>query len=157
MAPTVVAPPADDLDDVARIVSRIAGGDHDDDIDRLIVAINGRVRLLEAMATTRARLRLHIGDRVRLNDNVSPRYLVGQTGDIHEITDDYIVVCLDRPMGRFKSGHIRCAPTGSNRYSKRAGPDWLPIDKGSSDPSVRRPSSMTIVLATSADPLSGSC
>ncbi|MDP9074656.1 MAG: hypothetical protein M3N98_10870 [Actinomycetota bacterium] len=121
MAPTVAAPRADDLDDVARIVSRISGGDLDDDLDKLIVAMNGRVRVLDAMATSRARLRLHIGDRVRLNDKVSPRYLIGQTGEIHEITDDYIVVCLDHPVGRFKSGHIRCAPTGLEPLPERSG------------------------------------
>ena len=112
--PIALTPPnpsADDHDRIDRLVSRITTGDLDADLDELIAAINDRVRALDTLRTTRARQRLHQGDRVRLTDNVKPRYLIGRTGEIHEINDDYIVVCLDHPVGRFTSGHIRCAPT----------------------------------------------
>jgi hypothetical protein len=29
---------------------------------------------------------------------------------MHELNDDYVVVLLDRVVGRFTSRHLRCAP-----------------------------------------------
>jgi hypothetical protein len=29
---------------------------------------------------------------------------------VHELNDDYVVVLLDRVVGKFKSRHLRCAP-----------------------------------------------
>lgn len=94
------------------LAARIATGGLDAELPALIDAINDRLRTIDDQRTRDARGRLHLHDRVRLNDNVNPRYLIGQTGEIHEINDDYIVVHLDRPVGRFTNGHIRCAPTG---------------------------------------------
>lgn len=61
---------------------------------------------------------LSIGARVRLNGTVSPRYLQGQRGEVHEIDGNHVVVCLDAPLGRFTSGHVRCSPLSLERIDE---------------------------------------
>jgi hypothetical protein len=51
---------------------------------------------------------LHVGGRVTIGATAQPKYLRGQTGEVHEIDGDMAVVCLDTPVGRFTSGHVRC-------------------------------------------------
>jgi hypothetical protein len=55
-----------------------------------------------------ARIALH--DRVRIGDRVKPQYLRGETGTIHEIDGDVVVVYLDRAVGKFTSRHTSCSP-----------------------------------------------
>ncbi|MEW6476974.1 MAG: hypothetical protein AB1679_32355 [Actinomycetota bacterium] len=93
-----------------RLVARIRDGHLDTELPALIDAINERVRILDELQTHRSLAQLSVGTRVRLNDAVSPRYLQGQCGEVHDINDDHVVVCLDTPVGRFTSGHIRCSP-----------------------------------------------
>ena len=88
----------------------ILDGILDDRLPGLIDAINQRLRTLDEAETAAARRRLRVEDRVRLDDRVTPQYLRGRLGTIHDIDDDYIVVCLDNPVGKFTSGHVRCNP-----------------------------------------------
>ena len=88
----------------------IVDGAFDHRLPALTDAINHRLRAIDDAESAAARQRLHVGDRVRHNDRVKPRYLEGQAGTIHEIHDDYIVVCLDQPIGRFTSRHVRSHP-----------------------------------------------
>lgn len=88
----------------------IVDGVFDQRLPALIDAINHRLRAIDDAESVAARQRLHVGDRVRHNDRVKPKYLEGHAGTIHEIHDDYIVVCLDHPIGRFTSGHVRSHP-----------------------------------------------
>jgi hypothetical protein len=53
---------------------------------------------------------LNLNDRVRVGDNAKPQYIRGETGTVHELNDDYVVVLLDRAVGKFTSRHLRCAP-----------------------------------------------
>ncbi len=73
-------------------------------------AINERNRNITADQTRRALQQLSIGDRVRLDNHVSPRYLQGRTGTIHQIDATTVTVCLDTPAGRFTDGHVTCSP-----------------------------------------------
>ena len=85
-------------------------GQLDDAIDVIIDSVNQRTRTIdrERKETARARLALH--DRVRFANTAKPQYLRGATGEIHEFYEDLVVVCLDTPVGRFTSGHVRCPP-----------------------------------------------
>jgi hypothetical protein len=56
------------------------------------------------------RATLCVGDRVRIGQRVSPRYLAGLHGTILEIGDRAATVRLDFPVGRFESGRVRCPP-----------------------------------------------
>lgn len=60
--------------------------------------------LLDAIAN------LCVGDTVRINRNVRPGYLHGEHGEIIELDDHAVTVRLLRPIGRFRSGELRCPP-----------------------------------------------
>ncbi len=48
--------------------------------------------------------------RVRIGNTAKPQYLRGLTGEVHEIHNDFVLVCFDEPVGRFTDGHISCPP-----------------------------------------------
>ena len=75
------------------------------------------MRTVENLRTRRALAQLSVGTRVRLNNTVSPRYLHGCCGEVHDIDGEHVVVCLDVPVGRFSSGHVRCSPLALERIS----------------------------------------
>lgn len=82
----------------------------DDEIPRLIEAINYRNAELERERAETARARLHVGAHVVIGPTASPKYLRGQTGVVHEMRQESVTVCLDHPVGRFTDGHISCPP-----------------------------------------------
>jgi hypothetical protein len=93
------------------LADRIRHGHLDRELPTLIEAINHRARTLGDLRTSSALARLSVGTRVRVNGPVRPRYLQGQSGEVHDIDVNHVVVCLDNPIGRFTSGHISCSPT----------------------------------------------
>lgn len=62
---------------------------------------------------------LAVGDRVRFANTAKPQYLRGSTGEIHEFYEDLVIVCLDVPVGKFKSGHVRASPELLERLPDR--------------------------------------
>lgn len=101
--------------DTASLPARIGSGQLDADLPALIDAINARLRAIEDSRTRQALAQLSVGTRVRINDTVSPRYLHGCCGEVHDIDGNHLVVCLDVPVGRFSSGHVRCSPLAVER------------------------------------------
>ena len=97
-------------DSTDKIVTRTREGLLDAELPALIDAINQRAHTLSERQLRNSLAQLSVGTRVRLNATVSPRYLQGQCGEVHDIDGDHIVVCLDAPVGRFTSGHVRCSP-----------------------------------------------
>jgi hypothetical protein len=87
----------------------IADGGLDDHLGALAAAIEARRRLLYTVDSSHALARLCVGDRVRITGDVSPRYLAGLDGTVIELDND-ATVRLDRPVGRFRSGLVRCPP-----------------------------------------------
>ena len=63
---------------------------------------------------------LTVGDRVRINHHANPRYLHGVHGVVVELGQHIAVVCVHRPISRFKSGEIRCPPLVLDRLSPAA-------------------------------------
>ena len=96
--------------DVTALVAAIRDGTLDDDLADLVDAINDRRARSEADQTRRAIQALAVGDRVRLDRHVRPKYLQDATGTIHQIDTATVVVKLDTPAGRFTDGHINCSP-----------------------------------------------
>lgn len=80
----------------------------DDALPDLVDAINTRREHTDAQAARRALNTLHVGDSVRIDNHVKPRYLHGATGTVHHL--DPATVLLDTPTGRYKDGHITCSP-----------------------------------------------
>jgi len=77
----------------------------------MIEAINDRMADLQRIKTERALAHLSVGARVIITSSAKPQYLRGQTGEVHDIDGDTVIVCLDKPLGKFRSGHVRCAPS----------------------------------------------
>ncbi|MGH8989478.1 MAG: hypothetical protein ACRDXC_12940 [Acidimicrobiales bacterium] len=88
----------------------IGAGLLDDDMWVVIEAVNRRMGVIDELRKQSALAAFALHDRVRFADNTKPQYLRGATDEIHEFYEDKIVVCLDRPLGGFKSGHVRCPP-----------------------------------------------
>jgi RNase P/RNase MRP subunit p29 len=58
---------------------------------------------------------LNVGDRVRINHHARPRDLHGVQGRVIDVDERTVTVCTHRPVGRFKSGEIRCPPLALDR------------------------------------------
>lgn len=97
------------------LAGRVLSGELDTELPVLIEAINRRWKIIQDQRTATAMATLRVGDRVRIGHDVSPQYLHGRHGEVHQIDHDHVVVCLDTPVGRFKSGHVRCPPTALER------------------------------------------
>lgn len=102
------------------LLDQIAAGELDPHLTAIAEAVRARYELLHTINTHKALAMLNVGDRVRINHQASPRYLHGVHGIITELDDDIAVVCVHRPIGRFKSGEIRCPPPVLDRLNPAA-------------------------------------
>jgi hypothetical protein len=92
------------------VVDAIIAGELDEELPQLLHLIDARLTLLNATRSAMARANLTVGDRVLINHTVKPAYLHEQCGTIIEWHGSQAVVQLDAPIGRFRSGQIRCSP-----------------------------------------------
>ena len=95
---------------VQAVVEAIAHGELDDELGVLGAVINGRVQLLATAQLMRTLAGLRVGDRVRINHSAKPNYLHGELGTVTGWAGQNVIVQLDRPVGRFTSGELRCPP-----------------------------------------------
>jgi len=102
------------------LLQAIADGELDDHLGALADAIHARHHLLHTVRTATALAALCVGDQVRINHTLKPRYLHGVHGKIIEIDDESATICVHRPIGRFHSGHIRCPPLALDRLDSAA-------------------------------------
>ena len=98
------------LPDITALAAAIRNGTLDSDLADLVDAINDRRAKTEVDQTRQALQRLTVGDRVRLDHHVRPKYLQGAPGTIHHLDHTTVVVKLDTPVGKFTDGHINCSP-----------------------------------------------
>jgi hypothetical protein len=111
--------PREDTSDRERsLLDAITDGDLDDHLTSLAEAIDARQRLLHTVRSATALATLCVGDRVRINHAVSPRYLIGLHGTIIDVDDQAATIHLPRPIGRFHSGKIRCPPLALDKLSE---------------------------------------
>lgn len=92
------------------LLEAIAAGELDEHLTALADAVHARHHLVHTVRSATALAALCVGDDVRINHTISPRYLHGLHGRIIAIDDERATVCLHRPVGRFHSGGIRCPP-----------------------------------------------
>jgi hypothetical protein len=102
------------------LLDQIAAGELDPHLTAIAQAVRARYALLHTVDSHKALAMLNVGDRVRINHQASPRYLHGVHGVVTELDDDIAVVCVHRPIGRFKSGEIRCPPLVLDRLNPAA-------------------------------------
>ncbi len=102
------------------LLDQIVAGALDHHLVAIADAIYARRELLETVNSAKALAMLTVGDRVRINHNASPRYLHGVHGVVVELDQHTATVCVHRPVGRFKSGEIRCPPLVLDRLNPAA-------------------------------------
>jgi hypothetical protein len=107
--PQPARPPAS-VDLVQAVVEAIAHGELDQELGVLGGVINERARLLVTARSMRTLASLRVGDRVRINHSAKPNYLHGQAGTVSGWAGQNVIVQLDRPVGRFVTGELRCPP-----------------------------------------------
>jgi hypothetical protein len=92
------------------LLDAIVDGELDDHLTALAEAVDARRRLLQTVRSATALATLCVGDEVRINHAVSPRYLAGLQGTVIDIDDRAATIRLPRPVGRFSAGRVRCPP-----------------------------------------------
>jgi hypothetical protein len=116
-APRQPAAPPTGIDPDRLLLDAIADGELDHSLHALADAVNARRHLLHTVQAATALAQLCVGDEVRINHTVKPRYLQGAQGRVIELDDHHATVCLHRPIGRFTSGQIRCPPLALDRLA----------------------------------------
>lgn len=100
------------------LLEAIADGELDQSLAALAGAVDARLRLLHTVRSSTALAQLNVGDEVRVNGRVRPRYLHGAYGTVVELDDQQATIRLHRPVGRF-AGEVRCAPLALDRLGGR--------------------------------------
>lgn len=102
------------------LLDAIAGGELDDQLTALGEAIDARRWLLHTVRSATALATLRVGDRVRINHAISPRYLAGLPATVVEVDERAATLQLERPVGRFATGQVRCPPLAVDRLGGAA-------------------------------------
>lgn len=102
------------------LLDQIVAGGLDPHLTAIADAVRARSILLETVKSAKALAELTVGDRVRINHQATPRYLHGVQGTITALDDQTATICIHRPVGRFKSGEIRCPPLVLDRLPQLA-------------------------------------
>jgi hypothetical protein len=116
----VSTPPGDPPAPERLLLDQIAAGALDPHLVAIVDAARARYELLQTIDSHKALAMLNIGDRVQINHHASPRYLHGIHGVVVELDQHAALVRVHRPIGRFKSGEIRCPPLALDRLSPAA-------------------------------------
>lgn len=99
------------------LLDAIASGQLDDHLAALADAVDARRRLLHTVRSATALATLRVGDLVRINHAVSPRYLAGMLATVVEVDERVATIQLERPVGRFSTGRVRCPPLAVDRLT----------------------------------------
>ncbi len=115
------APPRAPEEPEILLLDQIVAGALDPHLTAIAEAIRARFDLLQTVSSAKALAQLTIGDRVRINHHATPRYLHGVQGTVTDLDDHAATVFVHRPVGRFKTGEIRCPPLVLDRIPQLAG------------------------------------
>ncbi len=95
---------------IETLVALVTAGELDSELHLLYNTIGDRIEAIEAARLANALARLSIGDRVRIGHDVRPGYVHGLPATVMRRGTDTITIQLDRPVGKFVDGCIRCSP-----------------------------------------------
>jgi hypothetical protein len=70
------------------LLDQIASGALDPHLTQIAEAINARSLLLQTVASAKALDELTVGDRIRINSQVTPRYLHGIEGTVVDLDEE---------------------------------------------------------------------
>jgi hypothetical protein len=97
------------------LLEAIAAGELDLHLPAIARAIDARLHLLHTMRSIDALAELVSGDLVRINHRARPRYLHGQRATVVDVDAQAATIRLERPIGRFGTGTLRCPPLALDR------------------------------------------
>jgi hypothetical protein len=103
------------------LLESIASGELDVHLPAIARAIDARLHLLHTMESIDALADLIVGDHVRINHHARPRYLQGLRATVIDVDEQTATISLQRPVGRFTSGTIRCPPLVLDRLGPGLG------------------------------------
>jgi hypothetical protein len=118
--PSVAVAPPRGPEPERLLLDQIAAGELDPHLVAIAEAVHARHELLHTVNSQKALAMLCVGDRVRINHHASPQYLHGVHGIVSELDSHTALVCVHRPIGRFKNGEIRCPPLVLDRLNPAA-------------------------------------
>jgi hypothetical protein len=95
---------------IETLVALVTAGELDSELHLLYNTIGDRIEAIEAARLANALARLGIGDRVRIGHDVRPGYLHGLPATVIRRGTETITIQLDRPVGKYTDGCIRCSP-----------------------------------------------
>jgi hypothetical protein len=95
---------------IETLVHLVTAGELDGELRLLYNTIGDRIEAIEAARLANALARLSIGDRVRIGHDVRPAYLHGLPATVIRRGTETITIQLDRPVGKYVDGCIRCSP-----------------------------------------------
>ena len=102
------------------LLDAIAVGELDSHLTAIADAVDARRYLLHTVRSATALAELCIGDVVRINHTASPQYLHGAYATVVAIDDRTATVQLERPVGRFRGGQVRCPALALDRVPRAA-------------------------------------
>lgn len=103
------------------LLESIASGELDLHLPAIARAIDARLHLLHTMESIDALAALVVGDHVRINQHARPRYLQGLHATVIDVDEQTATISLQRPVGRFTSGRLRCPPLVLDRLGPGLG------------------------------------
>ena len=101
------------------LLESIASGELDLHLPAIARAIDARLHLLNTMESIDALAELVVGDHVRINHHTRPRYLQGLHATVVDVDAQTATISLQRPIGRFTSGTVRCPSLVLERLGPR--------------------------------------
>jgi len=102
------------------LLDQIAAGVLDEHLTAIAEAVHARHQLIDTINSHKALAMLNVGDRVRFNNHTKPQYLRGVEGVVIELDHRAATIGMHRPVGRFRSGEIRCPPLILDRLNPAA-------------------------------------
>jgi hypothetical protein len=101
-----------------QLLDAIASGALDQHLVAIADAAHARRELLHTVRSAGALAELCVGDTVMFNRQIRPRYLEHELGTITELDDHWVTVRLWRPVGRFRTGELRCPPLALKKLER---------------------------------------
>jgi hypothetical protein len=101
-----------------QLLDAIASGALDAHLVAIADAVHARRELLHTVRSATALAKLCVGDTVMFNRYARPRYLEHEAATITELDDHWVSVQLSRPVGRFRTGELRCPPLALTKLNR---------------------------------------
>jgi len=95
---------------LADVITDIATGAYDSDLANISIAIRARIDGLKGIKKATMFAALQVGDRVKFNDSVNPKYMKGVFATVTAKRRTKVSIKLDSAVGKFRAGEQITTP-----------------------------------------------